>query len=211
VLLFSRTTGYRHDSIPAGVAAFQELGEAHGFDVTATEDEAAFRGGALAAYSVVVFLNTSGEVLDDSGRARLTRYLRTGGGFMGVHCAAATEYRWPFFGGLVGAWFDTHPPVGPATIRVDDRAHPATAHLGDAWPRVDEWYEFRTPPRPGARVLLSLEPDNHGDAARPLAWCQEYGGARSFYTALGHTTESYAEPEFRAHLLGGLLFAAGAD
>jgi uncharacterized protein len=203
VLVYSRTTDYRHDSIPVGVAALTELGAAHGLEVTATEDQASFHGGGLSAYSVVVFLNTSGTVLDDSGRARLARFIRTGGGFMGVHCAAATEYRWPFYGGLVGTWFESHPPIGPATIRVDDRDHPATAHLGAEWPRVDEWYVFRTRPRPGARILLSLDDDH------PLAWCQEYAGGRTFYTALGHTVESYAEPEFRAHLLGGLRHAAG--
>ncbi|BCB91628.1 Crp/Fnr family transcriptional regulator [Phytohabitans suffuscus] len=149
VLVFSRTTGYRHDSIAAGIEAFRQLSDG----VVATEDPRALED--LAGADAVVFLNTNGEVLTGAGRAALEAYVRGGGGFLGVHSAAATEYGWPFYGDLLGARFDKHPAVQPATIEVSDPDHPSTAHLPAAWPRVDEWYDFRS--RPDARVLLRLD------------------------------------------------------
>jgi len=195
-LLFSRTTGFRHKSIPAGIEAFRQLSEG----IEATEDPAALED--LTGVDAVVFLNTNGEVLTGAGRVALERYVRGGGGFLGVHSAAATEYDWPFYGDLVGAWFDRHPPVQPATITVSDPDHPATAHLPAAWARLDEWYDFRS--RPDARVLLRVDESTYegggmGDD-HPVAWCHERLGGRVFYTALGHTIESYAEPAFREHL-----------
>jgi type 1 glutamine amidotransferase len=197
ILIYSRTAGYRHESIPAGVAALSGLG----FDATASEDPAAIA--SLGSYAAVVFLNTSEDVLDDAGREELERYCRGGGGFVGVHCAAATEYGWPFYGELVGARFDKHPPVGPGVVRVEDADHPASAPLPAEWVRVDEWYQFRTDPRGRVRVLLAEAGTDH-----PLAWCHTNTGGRSFYTALGHTVESYREPRYLAHLAGGIRWAA---
>lgn len=196
VLVFSRTTGFRHESIPAGVQAMRELHP----DTAATEDPAALED--LAGTDAVVFLNTNGDVLTDAGRAALEAHVRGGGGFLGVHSAAATEYDWPFYGDLVGAWFDRHPAVQAATITVSDPDHPATAHLPRSWARVDEWYDFRS--RPDARVLLRVDESTYegggmgGD--HPIAWCHERLGGRALYTGLGHTIESYAEPAFREHL-----------
>ncbi|MEU6743809.1 ThuA domain-containing protein [Streptosporangium sandarakinum] len=208
VLVFSRTTGFRHDSIPAGVEAIRRLNAG----TEATEDPGVFTPDGLAGFAAVVFMNTNGEVLTDAGRAALEAYVRGGGGFLGVHSAAATEYGWPFYGDLVGAWFDRHPEVQPATITVCDRDHPATAHLPAAWTRVDEWYDFRS--RPDARVLLRVdEPTYEGGAMgadHPVAWCHERLGGRSFYTALGHTIESYAEPAFREHLARALEWVTRA-
>lgn len=215
VLVFTRTTDYRHDSIPAGVAALRELGAAEGLRVRATEDPAAFTDASLAGVAVVVFLSTSGEVLDPAGRAALRRRVEAGGGFLGIHAAACTEYDWPWFGGLVGAWFDRHPELQPATVTVEDQAHPATAHLPRAWRWTDEWYDFRSNARPDVRVLASVDEAGYrgggmgGD--HPLVWCREYGGGRSFYTALGHAEEAYADPDFRRHLSGGLRWAAGLE
>jgi type 1 glutamine amidotransferase len=213
ILVFSKTTGFRHESIPAGVQAFRELGRADGFAVTATEDAAAFTPEHLGRYAAVVFLNTTGDVLDARQRTALEAYIRGGGGYLGVHSAADTEYDWPFYGGLVGAYFAAHPAVQPATLRVDDRGHPATAHLDDTWERTDEWYDYRTNPRPAVRVLLSLVESSYSGgrmgADHPIAWCHAYQGGRSFYTGGGHTSAAYAEPDFRAHLLGGLRYAAG--
>jgi type 1 glutamine amidotransferase len=208
VLVFTRTTGYRHTSINAGVAALANTVEVHH-----TEDPAVFTPEDLARYAAVVFLNTSGTVLGDEHRRALTAYVQGGGGFVGVHCAAGTEHDWPDYGELVGAWFEHHPEVQPATLRVEDASHPATAHLPPVWPRVDEWYDFRTNPRPHVRVLLTVDESTyHGGqmgADHPIAWCRPYGQGRSFYTAIGHTIESYAEPEVRAHLAGGIAWAAG--
>ncbi|NYI04387.1 ThuA domain-containing protein [Allostreptomyces psammosilenae] len=212
LLVFSRTLGYRHDSIPAGVEALEELGARHGFAVDATEDPGAFTDTGLAGYRVVVFLSTSGEVLDESGRAAFQRYVAAGGGFVGIHAASTTGYDWPFYGELVGAYFNGHPEIQPGTVRVEDSTHPATRHLGPTWPRVDEWYGFRTNPRGRVRVLLSVDEASYrgGDMGdHPIAWCHENCGGPSFYTALGHSGETYADPEFRRHLLGGITYAAG--
>lgn len=212
VLVYSRTTGYRHDSIPAGLAAIGELGAAHGFDVDATEDPAEFTGDNLRRYAAVVFLNTTGEVLDDAGRAAFEAYIGDGGGFVGVHAAADTEYDWPFYGELVGARFARHPPVQPATVEVVDRTHPATAHLPARWDRTDEWYDYQAEPT-GARILAVLDETSYSGGEmgppHPHAWCKAYAGGRAFYTGGGHTIEAYAEAEFRAHLLGGIRYAAG--
>ena len=129
MLTYSRTTGYRHDSIPAGVAALRDLGRRNDFEVVATEDPAAFSPSDLAGFAVVAFLSTSGTVLDDGGRDALERFVRDGGGFVGIHAASTTEYDWPFFGDLVGARFTGHPEVQRARIHVTDNDHLATAHL----------------------------------------------------------------------------------
>ncbi|GAA2695330.1 ThuA domain-containing protein [Streptomyces aculeolatus] len=214
VLVFSKTAGFRHDSIPDGIATIQQLGADNGFTVDTTEDAGAFTPGNLQQYDAVVFLSTTGDVLDDSQQRAFEDYVRAGGGYVGVHAAADTEYDWPFYGGLVGAYFDSHPQIQQATVKVEDHDHPATAHLGDEWVRTDEWYNYRTNPREQARVLATLDEGSYsggnmgGD--HPISWCQTYESGRSFYTGLGHTKESYAEPEFRTHLLGGIQYAVGA-
>jgi type 1 glutamine amidotransferase len=212
VLVFTKTAGFRHDSIPAGVQALRELGAGNGFAVTATADATAFTAGDLARYAAVVFLNTTGDVLDAAQQAAFEAYVRGGGGYVGVHAAADTEYGWPFYGELVGAYFARHPRVQRADVRVVDRDHPATAHLPATWTRTDEWYDFRGPPR-GARVLATLDESSYAGggmgADHPHAWCRAYAGGRSFYTGGGHTAQAYAEPQFRAHLLGAVRYAAG--
>lgn len=213
VLVFSRTAGYRHDSIPAGVAAFRALGAAHGFTVTATEDPAVFTPAGLARFRAVVFLSTTGDVLDPDQQAALEGYVRGGGGWVGVHSAADTESGWPFYGELVGARFARHPRVQPVTVRVEDAGHPATATLPRAWRVTDEPYDFRTDPRPDVRVLAVLDESTYTGgtmgADHPIVWCHPVGAGRSFYAGLGHPAALYADPDFRALLLGGLRYAAG--
>jgi type 1 glutamine amidotransferase len=213
VLVFSKTAGFRHESIPAGIQAIRELGAAHGFAVDATQDAGAFTPANLTRYQAVVFLSTSGDILDPAQQSAFESYIRGGGGFAGVHSAADTECSWPFYGALVGAYFDSHPAIQAATLTVEDRTHPATVHLERTWSRTDEWYNYRTNPRARVRVLVTLdEPSYSGGtmgADHPLAWWRAYEGGRSFYTGMGHTSESYAEPAFRAHLLGGIQYAAG--
>lgn len=213
VLVFTRTAGFRHESIPAGVQALRDLGPEHGFTVVATEDAEVFSRDGLGRFRVVVFLSTTGNVLSPRQQEAFESYIRGGGGFVGVHSAADTEPDWPFFTNLVGAAFLGHPAVQPATIRVQDRSHPATAHLDEIWSRTDEWYNFRARPRPSVRILLSLDESSYTGgtmgADHPHAWYQEYEGGRSFYTAGGHTVEAFAEPAFRAHLLGAIRYAAG--
>ncbi|MGW0506792.1 ThuA domain-containing protein [Micromonospora sp. NPDC003241] len=213
VLVFSKTAGFRHDSIAVGTQAIRDLGAANSFTVTATEDAAAFTTGNLAQYEAVVFLNTTGDVLNATQQTAFESYINAGGGFVGVHAAADTEYGWPFYGNLVGAYFRSHPAIQQATVRVENRGHAATAHLPQNWVRTDEWYDFQTNARSGARVLANLNESTYSGgvmgADHPIAWCKTVNSGRSFYTGGGHTQATYAEPAFRAHLLGGIRYAAG--
>ncbi len=212
VLVFSKTTGFRHDSIPDGVAAIRQLGQQNGFDVEATEDASTFNDANLARFQTIVFLSTTGDVLNNDQQAAFERYVRNGGGFVGVHSATDTEYDWPWYGGLVGAYFQNHPVIQSARIRVEDNSHPSTASLPAEWQRNDEWYNFRLNPRGRVKVLATLDETTYSGGGmgsdHPIAWCQLYDGGRSWYTAGGHTRESYNELLFRQHLLGGIQFAA---
>ena len=215
VLVFSKTAGFRHDSIPAGITAIQQLGAQNGFTVDATEDAAAFTDTNLARYQAVVWLSTTGDVLDPTQQAAFERYVRAGGGYAGVHAASDTEYDWAWYGQLVGAYFTSHPANQQATVKVEDKAHPSTAALPDRWSRFDEWYNFRANPRGKVHVLASLDESTYQPGAgamgadHPTAWCQDFDGGRSWYTGGGHTQESFADSQFRTHLLGGIRTAAG--
>ncbi|MFF0647909.1 ThuA domain-containing protein [Streptomyces tendae] len=213
VLVFSKTAGFRHDSIAAGISTLRALGDRNDFSVTATEDAAAFDPAALAPYEAVVFLNTTGDVLDDAQQNALRSYVDNGGGYLGVHAAADTEYDWPYYHQLVGAHFKSHPAVQQATVKNEDRVHPATAHLDPTWTRTDEWYDYRTNPRPEVHVLQTLDESTYDGGAmgadHPITWCHPQGEGRSFYTGLGHTAESYDDPAFRNLLLGAVRYTAG--
>ncbi|MEU7679089.1 ThuA domain-containing protein [Micromonospora taraxaci] len=213
VLVFSKTAGFRHDAIPVGIQTIRDLGAANSFTVTATEDAAAFTTSNLNQYEAVVFLNTTGDVLNASQQTAFESYIASGRGYVGVHAAADTEYDWPFYGNLVGAWFNSHPAIQQANIKVEDRGHAATGHLPQTWTRTDEWYNYRTNPRSTAHVLATLDESSYSGggmgADHPLSWCKSYNGGRSFYTGAGHTQASYAESGFRNHLLGGIRYASG--
>lgn len=216
ILLFTRTTGFRHDSIVAGAHAIVQLGERAHFEVDPTDDPADFSDDNLKRYRAIIFLNTTGNILNDPQQEAMQRFIRAGNGFVGIHSAADTEYDWPWYGGLVGAYFKGHPAVQQATILVTDRTHPATRHLPARWVRTDEWYDYTTNPRGRVHVLMTLDESTYtganmtgGRLDHPIAWCHEYDGGRAFYTGLGHTAETFAEPAFRDHLLGGILWAAG--
>jgi cytochrome c len=214
VLVFTRTAGFRHDSIPDGIDALQRLGAEYGFGIDATEDPAAFTDANLASYRAVIFLLTTGHVLELDQQAAFERYVRAGGGYVGVHSATDTEYDWPWYGGLVGAYFDSHPAIQSAIVRVEDSSHPSTRDLPETWLRTDEWYNFRSNPReqPDVHVLASLDESSYSGGRmgdHPTAWWHSYDGGRAWYTAGGHTRESYGEPLFVAHLLGGIQYAAG--
>jgi type 1 glutamine amidotransferase len=226
-LVFSKTAAFRHSSIPAGVAAIQRLGARHHFRVDATEDGAAFTDANLAQYDVVIWLSTTGDVLTDVQQAAFERYIRGGGGYVGIHAASDTEYDWAWYGGLVGAYFRDHPgSVNPqfqvATVKVLGRGTAATRHLPRRWVREEEWYNFRTNPRETVRVLAEVDErtyDPRGYSVpggspgmgrhHPISWCQPYDGGRAFYTAMGHQDESFSEPLLLSHLLGGIKMAAG--
>jgi type 1 glutamine amidotransferase len=201
-LVFTKTTGYRHASILDGVRAIKRL---HGLRVDTTADAAKFTPENLARYDVVIFLSTTGTPIAERSEQRaFERYIRAGGGFVGIHAASDTRGRWKWYERLVGARFKRHDPgVSTRAVTVEDRASAATRPLPAAWRRSDEWYEFRTNPRGSVHVLASL------GQARPLAWCHHYDGGRAVYTAMGHTKASFHEPRYLAHLLGAIEMAAG--
>ncbi len=178
------------------------------------EDAAQFTDATLSRYKVVVFLCTTGDILDPDQKAAFERYIASGGGFVGIHSASDTEYHWPWYGQLVGAWFASHPQIQRATIHIEDANHPSTKGLPASWERTDEWYNFRSNPRSTVHVLASLDEATYSGGAmggdHPIAWCQNIEGGRSWYTAMGHTQDSYAEPLFRLHLLGGIESTAGS-
>jgi cytochrome c len=213
VLVFSKTAGFRHDSIETGVARVKQLGTAENFAVDATEDATAFTAANLRRYKAVIFLSTTGDVLNNAQQGAFENYIAAGGGFVGIHSAADTEYDWPFYGNLVGAYFKRHPAIQKATIKVADKNHPATKHLPDRWTRTDEWYDYRSNPRGNVHVLATLDETSYTGGTmgsdHPITWCQDYAGGRSFYTGLGHTKESYGEPAFQKLILGAIQWSAG--
>ena len=215
VLVFSETAGFRHDSIDEGIAAVCELAGAEGIAVDATEDAANFTAEPLGEYDAVVFLSTTGDVLNAEQQAAFEAYIQGGGGFAGIHAASDTEYDWPWYGDLVGAYFQSHPQNQDAIVKVSDDDHPSTADLPERWERFDEWYNFQSNPRGDVHVLATLDETSYAPGAgamgadHPTAWCHPYNGGRSWYTGGGHTVESYAEPDFRTHILGGIMWSAG--
>jgi type 1 glutamine amidotransferase len=217
VLVFSKTTMYRHASITNGVAAIRKLGAENGFAVDATEDSSVFTPGHLSRYRTVVFLSTSGDILNQEQQTAFQDYVTNGGGLAGVHAAVAgkvaTEGTWPWYVETFCTEFSNHKAIERATVLVEDRTDASTAHLPAQWSRTDEWYNFTASPRGRVHVLAALDEKSfHGGtmgADHPVAWCRRVGQGRLWYTALGHTEDSYTEPLFIEHLLGGIQIAAG--
>jgi cytochrome c len=215
VLVFSKTAGFRHSSIGVGIAAVRKLGQENGFAVDATEDAGAFTSKNLARYSAVVFLNTTGDVLDAAQQDDFERYIQAGGGYVGIHSATDTEYDWPWYGRLAGAWFNGHPNnpnVRKGTFRVVDKSHPSTEGLPDRLEREDEFYNFKSID-PTIHVLVdidekSYEGGTNGDR-HPMSWYHDFDGGRAWYTNMGHTEATFSEPLFLQHLRGGLRYAMG--
>jgi type 1 glutamine amidotransferase len=190
------------------------LGAQNGFDVDATEDDRAFTAPNLARYDAVIFLLTTGDVLDNAEQTAFESYIRAGGSYVGVHSASDTERDWPWYGRLVGAWSSGHPEIQEAALDVATPGDDSTAPLPARWTRTDEWYGFLTNPRANSvRVLISIDESTYQarewtmGSDHPIAWSHEFDGGRAWYTAGGHTEESYSEPLFLAHLLGGIEYA----
>ncbi len=212
ILVFSRTTGYRHASIPAAVTAVEVLGSLHNFAVEATEDPAVFSDSTLARFAAVVFLNTTGDVLSDAQQAAFERYIQGGHGFVGVHAASDTEYGWPWYHALLGATFDSHPGIQEASVVLVDPDQPSTRALPNPWVRTDEWYNFTAQPA-SVTVLARVDESTYSGGKmgveHPISWQHAYDGGRAWYTAMGHTACSYSERPFLDHLLGGIEWAVG--
>jgi cytochrome c len=213
ILIFSKTEGFRHDCIPTATAALRKLCLSHGIAVDTTEDAEDFNAKNLRRYNAVIFLCTTGDVLTPAQETDFERYIQAGGGYVGIHSATDTEYGWTWYGGLVGGYFNGHPAQQNATLRIENHEHLATKHLpGNTWTRFDEWYNFKNL-NPNVKLLLSLDEHSYEGGTNgehhPASWYQAYDGGRAFYTALGHTKESYSEDNFMQHVLGGIRYAIG--
>ncbi|MEY3644826.1 MAG: hypothetical protein RLZZ207_1521 [Bacteroidota bacterium] len=221
VLVFSKTAGYYHESIPQGIAAIQKLGAENGFDVDTTKNAELINEENLAQYATVIFLSTTGDVLNHYQEADFERYIQSGGGFVGIHAAADTEYDWGWYGRLVGGYFsdhpgikDPHPNVQPGKVTKTGEKHPSTETLPDSWTRTDEWYSYKKV-NPNTKKLLLLDEASYKGGLdmgeHPIAWYHDFDGGRAFYTGGGHTNESYEEADFLKHLLAGIQYTIGEN
>ncbi len=214
ILVFSKTTGFRHDSIPIGRETILAISEERGWTATFTEDTAIFTPSGLKAFDAVVFLSTTGKGLFDAKQQKaLIGFIHNGGGFVGIHAAADCEYDWPWYGKLVGAFFLQHPAQQDAVVRIEDTSNPSTSFLPNRWKRHDEWYDYRTNPRAEVHVLASLDPSSYSGSKmpedHPIMWCHEFEGGRSWYTGMGHTQESFRDPLFVKMLAEGIEWSCG--
>lgn len=210
ILVFGKTSGYHHASIPNGMAAIQKLGVENKFEVDTTTDANMFAEDSLKKYAAVIFLNTTGNVLNQYQEVAFERYIQAGGGFVGVHAATDTEYDWGWYGRLVGAYFESHPKIQEAVLHVVDSSIAATQGIPKEWKRTDEWYNFKKLSK-DVKVLMTIDEKTYEGGklgeSHPMAWYHEYDGGRAFYTELGHTEESYVDPIYLKHLLGGIQYA----
>ncbi|PWS27769.1 Crp/Fnr family transcriptional regulator [Pedobacter yonginense] len=213
VLVFSKTKGYRHGSIELGKTTIQKLGLEHNFAVDTTEDASKFTDENLKNYSAVIFLSTTGDVLNQQQQIAFERYIQAGGGYVGVHAATDTEYDWPWYGKLAGAYFSSHPAVQEARFVVKDKKHPSTKFLTDSvWMHKDELYNFKQI-NPDLKVLVTIDEKSYKGGTNgnyhPFSWYHDFDGGRAFYTSMGHTDETWRDDKFLKHLLGGLEYAIG--
>lgn len=219
ILVFSKTAGYHHESIADGIVAIRKLGAENGFDVDTTVNAAWFTDDTLKNYAAVVFLSTTGDLLNNYQEAEFERYIQAGGGYMGIHAAADAEYDWGWYGRLVGGYFlshpginDTFPNIQEGVLTVVDQNNDATKHLPKQWKRRDEFYSYKKMNK-DVKVLMTIdEKTYHGGANgdyHPMAWYHDYDGGRAFYTELGHTKESFSDEPYLKHILAGIQYAIG--
>ncbi len=207
ILVFSKTAGFRHKSIGAGKVALMKLGAENRFRVDTTEDASVFTEANLKQYKTVVFLSTTGNILNPEQQTAFEGYIRGGGGFLGIHAAADTEYDWPWYNKLVGAYFLSHPKQQNVDIIVWNQVDPTTNFLPNRWRRFDELYNYKSI-QPGLTILATLDENSYeggkNGLMHPFMWKHEFEGGRAYYTGGGHTDESFVEPLFVRHLLESL-------
>ncbi|CAE6440548.1 unnamed protein product [Rhizoctonia solani] len=236
VLLFTRTDGFRHDSIPTAVKQLQAWAPYYNITFDASEDQEKFTTENLAQYDALLFVHTSGNIFDTTGQAAFQDYLAKGGNFAAVH-AAATTYMlkaWAPWTDTLGATFIHHPRRQSATFVKETTGHPATNPTPDRWTFEEEVYSFTSDPRKlGAKLLFSVDPSSYKEnnvvedqgTPHPIAWCQDYsagatirnGGpgpgiaGRSFYSSLGHNNSTWMDDTFMKHIMGGLAWTLASN
>jgi type 1 glutamine amidotransferase len=220
VLVFSKTSGYRHDSIPAGISALCALADrTKAFTVDASENaETCMTHSTLNRYTVVILLQCTGDFLNPDQVIALQHFVDSGGGIVGIHGAAAAMLQNNFYGGMIGAHFDMHPEPEPGRVLVENADHWILSGSDERSDWMDEWYNFNTHPRDNKALIILLKGDTTtfkggkmGDD-HPLAWCQEIsGGGRTFYTALGHFDEAYTDEWFMRQIYRAIMWTANCD
>ncbi len=219
VLVFSKTAGYVHASIPKGIAAIQKLGNENNFEVDTTANAEVFTDDSLKHYAAVIFLSTTGDVLNAVQETAFERYIQAGGGYVGIHAAADTEYDWGWYGRMVGGYFvdhpgihDSFPNVQEGVLEIKDANNEATKHLPKQWKKTDEFYSYKKL-NPEVKVLMTIDENSYKGGfdmgIHPMSWYHDYDGGRAFYTALGHTDASFSEENYLKHILGGIKYAMG--
>jgi uncharacterized protein len=217
LLIYSGTAGYRHESLSSGIKMIYDQAQQQNWVVTATTDGALFDEHLLPRFDVVIFLNPSGDALTDEEQIAFEHFMDSGKGVVGIHSAADFEYEWPFYGDLLGAWFNVHPPAQEATIRIENHDHPAMQPFEgmSSYTTFDEWYSFRTNPRERVHVLATLDEstiknqknDDWRMGDHPIIWWQEKQGMRSFYSGFGHTHEAFQNPLIVEHITRAINWA----
>jgi type 1 glutamine amidotransferase len=210
ILVFSKTSGFHHESISSGVKMLYDKSQEQNWVVTATESDRLFREGLLEDFDLVVFLNPSGDAVSDEGQAAFEKWMNNGKGFVGIHAAADCEYEWPYYGNLVGGYFKIHPPAQTGTVVFENFDHPAMEPFKgtQSYTTFDEWYSFRENPRKNVNVLATLDEssikksdnDDWKMCDHPIIWWKEENGIRSFYTGFGHTHESFQDKKIIQHI-----------
>jgi len=212
VLVFSKTIGYRHNSIPTGLKMMSDLAQERNWVLTATENADLFTPEFLKTFDVVVFLNPTQDVLNEQQQKNFESFMAGGKGFVGIHAAADCEYEWAWYGQLNGAFFLTHPPAQTGTVIMENTTHPTMSPFKgmETYTTFDEWYSFKENPRAKVHVLARLDEKSLNEATQkddkwkmgdhPLIWYQETGNTRSFYTVFGHTPEAFIDPKIKEHI-----------
>lgn len=220
-LLFTKTEGFLHESINEGVDAIKKMAERNFFAVDWHEDPSKFSDKNLEQYQVVIFLNTTGNILNEEQQKAMEKFVQAGKGFVGVHSASDTEYDWEWYTKLVGRMFKIHPVIQTATLKLNDPKFPGMERVPATWQWTDEWYEYGEEKISGLKTLLTVDEKTFDPNVKwgekvgkgmgdfhPIAWYHDYDGGRSFYTGLGHMPLVFSDPVFLEHLYGGIYWAA---
>ncbi|HTN19355.1 MAG TPA: ThuA domain-containing protein [Pelobium sp.] len=213
VLVFSKTNGFRHASIADGQEMFKKLAEGNNWKLTFSEDSLMISNKVLSKIDVLVFLSTTGNIFGADQKKALQKYIHKGGGFVGIHAATDTEMDWKWYVDMVGGAFKSHPKQQNATINIINHDFKAMQHFGKTWLHFDEWYNFRNPINPNAVVLATVDESTYKGGTmgenHPVVWYQNYEGGKIFTTALGHTKESYTNPDFVKMIQEAVVWTGG--
>ncbi len=221
VLLFTKTAGFHHESINEGVTAMRQMAKFHHFALDWHEDASVFTDQRLQQYQAIIFMNTTGDILNTEQEGAMMRFIQSGKGFVGIHSASDTEYDWDWYTNMIGHMFHIHPVIQTGELLVLDRKFPGVERMPDRFLWTEEWYEFDVSRNKGLNYILAVDEKSYDPNVRwgekvgkgmgkfhPIAWYHNYDGGRAFYTALGHMGSTYDDALFQEHVYGGIYWAA---